>query len=142
MNGAHPDATASCAMCGSTELKPAERLPAGCWRCLNCRAVFRAVETPAGRVEQRALVDRLIEINAWPVQMPTVEELQTLLSLLLEVVHAGGKLTLLGTGPLSDPGRIGYDATLTSHTGARHSAAHGDDLQQCLEQLCTRWGKQ
>lgn len=65
----------------------------------------------------------------------------TLLCVVMEQVHAGGKLSIVGSGPLSAPGQRGYDATLTSHTGARHAAAHGSSLGLCLEQLVLRWGK-
>lgn len=97
--------------------------------------------------EEHALAQKLAELSAWQVRLSTVQEMgapfmSTLLALLLEQVHAGGKLTLVGTGPLSEPGRIGYDAALTSHTGARHAGAHGDSLEQCLEQLVIRWGRQ
>lgn len=131
MNRAHPDApAASCTMCGSTELKPAERLPRGCWRCLNCGAVFRTTVDAVFVTEQQlSLVQRLMGINAS-------------LELLLEVVHAGGKLTMVGSGPLSGPCSRGYSATLASHTGARHAAASAGTLPECLEELCTRWGKQ
>jgi hypothetical protein len=139
----------SCLRCGSTNLAPAERLPASCWRCLDCRAVFQCNDDgPRPRLtpEEESLVQRLTGLTL-QVNARTVEEIHhpfiaTLLCVVMEQVHAGGKLTLVGSGPLSDPSRRGYDATLTSHTGARHAAAHGDSLGQCLEQLVIRWGKQ
>jgi hypothetical protein len=70
-------------------------------------------------------------------------ELAVLLALAMEVVRNGGKLTLVGSGPLS-PARSGhprYEGTLTSHSGARGASGTGETLAQMLDSLIRNWGK-
>lgn len=105
--------------------------------------------------EERALIERLAgnyrEEHLHPRQHPeeaatsAARDSQLRLSLSLEqafqVVDGGGKLTIVGSGPLSDPTAHPYSATLTSHTGARGASGTGKTLAACLHVLVEQWRK-
>ena len=122
----------SCLQCGSTKLAPAERLPASCWRCLDCRAVFQ--------LRSRAEVDaEIAKLTLTMTDQPSKERIAAALAL-AEAVDAAARAcdapegtppdlfqrtwlarcealtayraTLRGSG--TDP--TGYAATLTSHS--------------------------
>jgi hypothetical protein len=70
-------------------------------------------------------------------------ELAVLLALAMEVVRNGGKLTMVGSGPLSSrhPVQPRYEGTLTSHSGALGASGTGETLAQMLDALIRNWGK-
>lgn len=91
--------------------------------------------------EERALVERLSAESEVVRRVDAPLRLSLLLEQAFQVVDSGGKLTIVGSGPFSDPTSHRYSATLTSHTGARGANGTGKTVADCMAALLEQWGR-